>query len=487
MRRPESIVAMLVWLGRHYAGRHSVALRWGALGAVAAVAALGGTALRPAATPADSGSVTAAPRARGVQGSSLALLSRGVQLAPGRCVVSQGLCFQHHDCQPVGNGDRCVEPTWLSARVSSVLAAAADDETNAAISPTLVWNGTHFGVAWVGIHDDRFELWFARLGADGKRVGAPVRITTSPSAKVIPSLAAVGDGWGLAWTDLGEDDVTGYFVRLSAAGQPVGRPEVVSSDGINVAPRVTSNGREYALGWYNISVTAQMSLHFARIDANGRRVGSTTVAARGFLATGLLDLGWNGDGYGLGWSTYVPRDDRAVTHFQGLGASGAPVGRAVAVSQGAGQNGGVALAWSGRHFGAAWEDGMGEDEASNRLAFAGVGPGGVAVPRRELTDRSTLVVAPTLGWNGARYALSWTRLAESGPEVMFARLGADGAPAGTPVRVTPNSLGVLSSVAVQGTTFGLAWTDLRASGIHIRFARFDGDGRRMGDETQVDP
>jgi hypothetical protein len=193
-------------------------------------------------------------------------------------------------------------PRALTARVLAEV-SRRDDDANAAINPTLVWNGAHFGVAWVGIHDDRFELWFARLGADGRRVGAPVRVTTSPTAKVIPSLAALGDGWGLAWTDLGEDDIAGYFVRLSAEGRPVGQPEPVARDGVNLAPRVVSNGREYALAWYNVSVTSQMSLHFGRIDANGRRVGGTSVAARGFLATGLADLAWQGDAYGLAWST----------------------------------------------------------------------------------------------------------------------------------------------------------------------------------------
>jgi len=463
---------------------------------VATVAAAGLSRNAPSTPPTPVRAEIAAPVAslplpldRGGAGSTQMRVRGGTQIVAGRCALTGTLCFQHAQCSPVDareGGNRCVDPTGLGARVVSAL-DAADDDANAAISPVLVWNGSHYGAAWVGIHDDRFELWFARLGADGRRVGAAVRVTSSASVKAIPSLAALGDGWGLAWTDVGEDDIAGYFVRLSATGQPVGNPEVVSRDGVNLAPRVVSNGREFGVGWYNISVTSQMSLHFARIDGSGKRVGNTTVAARGFLATGLLDLGWNGDGYGLAWSTYVPRDDRSVTSFQGLGASGATVGKVVPVSQGAGQNGGVALAWSGRHFGAAWEDGMTEDEGANRLAFAGVGPAGVAVPRREVTDRSTLVLSPTLGWNGSRYALSWTRIAESGPEVLLARLGADGAPVGSAVRVTPNSLGLLSSVAVHGDTVSVAWTDLRASGIHIRFARFDNDGRRVGEETQIDP
>lgn len=486
MRRPETIAGMLVWLARHHAERHPRAMRWGALGVAASLTAATAAALLPSAPLPEHAQTPRAASHRGSTWRTLSRPDRGVVLAPGRCVVGGGLCFQSSECQPGGYGDRCAEPTGITARVLAEV-SRRDDDANAAINPALVWNGSHFGVAWVGIHDDRFELWFARLGADGRRVGAPVRVTTSPTAKVIPSLAAVGDGWGLAWTDLGEDDIAGYFVRLSAEGRPVGQPEPVARDGVNLAPRVVSNGREYALAWYNVSVTSQMSLHFGRIDANGRRVGGTSVAARGFLATGLADLAWQGDAYGLAWSTYVPRDNKAETHFVGLGASGEAVARPVRVSQGSGQNGGVALAWSGQHFGTVWEDSLSEDEASNRLAFAGVTPRSVAVARRDLTDRSALVLGPSLGWNGARHALAWTRLSESGPEVLLARLGADGAPVGSAVRVTPNSLGLLPSVAVAGATFGLAWTDLRASGIHIRFARFDAEGRRVGDEHQIDP
>ena len=78
----------------------------------------------------------------------------------------------------------------------------------------MVWTGSEHGVAW---HDNRdgvdSEIYFARISADGVKVGSDVRITSAGYSSV-PSLVWSGSEYGVAWQDDRNGDGEIYFARI---------------------------------------------------------------------------------------------------------------------------------------------------------------------------------------------------------------------------------------------------------------------------------
>ncbi|MEZ4390096.1 MAG: hypothetical protein R3A48_03285 [Polyangiales bacterium] len=408
--------------------------------------------------------------------------ARAILVAGGQCARSGTFCASDLTC---GAGERCVDVTGMSARV---LRAAADD-ADAWISPTLTPTADGWALSFLGIEDERLDVWFARLQADGKRVGAARRLTNADTVKVMPDLAAGPAGFALAYTEIGDNDLATRVLRLDAQGAAQGQPITLGGDGFNFGGRVEWNGREYAAAWYGVSVAAQMSARFARYGQDGARVGGDTTLHSRFAASGLLGFAFTGDAYGVAFNTYIPRDERAETLFLRVGAGG-EASAPLKVAQRAERCGSANLAWSGRNFGVIWEDEMSaedDDTPLNRLAFAAVSPGRVDVPRREVTRRDRFQVQPVIAFGGGVYAVAWTTIGDDGLDVWLARLDGEGKPLGAVTQVTRNSMGLLPSVAWNGREFGIAWTDVRGGGVDVWFARYDAQGRRVGEEHRVSP
>ncbi len=473
MRRPTTIVGMLLHLAR-------LNPRPVALGACAltAVAALGlGVTLGRSLTP----EPAVTPRAPAVD------LRVGALLTPGRCLVSGAVCVHDVTC---GGRDRCVDETNLRARIAAHRAAAPRDEDPVAtISPSLARNGDAWGVAWAGFFDEHVDLYFARLGADGRRVGNPVRLTRSSTMKIAPQLVRGRTGWLITWTDVGEADVTSYALRLKDDGSPDGSPVKVSNaGGIQILPRAVWNGSEYALTWLDLGVMQQMSVRFQRLSTSGGRVGSESTLARGQFVTGIPSLGFMGDGYGYGWTHYHGRDDRSTARFARVGAGGA-VTATVNVAQGQGRAGGATVAWSGSRFGMAWEDDVkaeDEDSLESAIAFAAIGARDVEAPRVNVTQRDALHLQPDVAYAGEQYGLAYTRISADGAFVMLGRLDANGALRGRAAAVNPNdSFALFPSISAAGQGFALAWTQIGRDGVVTVFARVGADGQRVGNPVIV--
>jgi len=467
LRRPSSIPGMLIHLARIDRARHPGRWRALGLGLVAAAALPAYRAARPAASPPSA----ASPHR-----------PRQVLVVGGQCARSRAFCATDLTC---GAGDRCVDATGLSAR----LLRAAPRDADAWISPTLTATADGWALAFLGIEDERLDLWFARLGADGRRAGNARRLTNADSVKVIPDLAAGASGFGVTYTEVGENDVATRLLRLDAQGAPQGQPTTLGGEGFNFGGRVAWNGQEYATAWFNVSVATQMSARFARYTPAGARVGADANLHGRFAATGTLDLAFTGDAYGVAFNTFIPRDERSETLFLRVGAGG-EASAPLKVAQRAERCGSAALAWSGRNFGLLWEDELSaedDDTPLNRIAFAAASPGRVDVPRREVTRRDRFQVQPVIAFGGGVYAAAWTTIGDDGLDVWLARLDGEGKPLGPVVQVTKNSMGLLPSLAWNGREFGIAWTDVRGGGIDVWFSRFDPQGRRVGEELRVSP
>lgn len=463
MRRPTTIPGMLLFLARQSLARSATARGL-------ALAALGATVLAVGAA-----TMHRAPAAEHHAPRHVAPLGVGL------CAASGAVCVSDLTC---GRGDRCVDSHDLRGLIARVRAPGTRDD-EIPLFPSLVWNGEGYAAAWSGLSDDNADLWFARASAAGQRIGQPVRLTRSPSVKAFASLATSPAGYGLAWTDIRDDDVSVWFARLNRSGALQGEAaRLPAPGGADLLPRVVWNGHEYAVIWYHLA-SSDLSLRLARVAPDGTRVDGEKIIVPQTIPSGAPGFAWNGDAYGIGWSAVASRGDQAQTLFTRVGAGG-EASAPFRVVQHRGQNGNVTLAWARDHFGLVWEDDVSlEDEEApiSRLAFAGVKPDALAVPRRDITQRDALYTQATLAWTGSQYGLTWARVGSDGADVFFGRLDARGAMQGAPLKLTAGALGIFPSLAWSGTEFAAVWTHLGARGFQLRFGRIDTNGRRVGGDT----
>lgn len=465
MRRPTTLTGLVVHLARLHARRHPQ--RW--------ALALAALTIGPAAVMVR------------VANHHPAHTVHARLLAPGRCAVGGMVCVTDATCAVRSSGDRCVDVAGLDARLAH---AARADEPMLPISPSLAWNGDGYGMAWVNLREEEFQLWFQRLDAEGKRLGRPLRIGRDGAVTINPQVVWSGAGYAVAWTEVRDDAVQAMLQRLDAQGAAAGAPvKLGAGDDIQLLPRLAWNGREYAATWLRFEVVTQMSAHFARIAPDGRRVGGESTLGQRFFAFGAPDLAFNGDGYGVAWNSFSPRDERSETMYAPVNVGGVGA-RPVKLAQSEGTNGAVALAWNGATTGAVWEDNIADDATpSSALVFAAVNPNGsVSGARRPITDRKALALQPALAWSGSQYALAWSRIDGDGASVRFLRLGRDGASIGAETGLTSGStMGLFPAIQWNGTHYAAAWTQVGSNGVQIVFTRLNADGRRVGGDVPVAP
>ena len=113
----------------------------------------------------------------------------------------------------LAQGQTCPNPQKIGPEVRITNAAGGSSR------PSLVWTNSEFGLSWQDNRDGNYEIYFARISADGTKLGSDARITTGTS----PSLVWAGSEYGVSWDGI-------YFVRISAAGEQIGSELYVSDD-----------------------------------------------------------------------------------------------------------------------------------------------------------------------------------------------------------------------------------------------------------------
>lgn len=81
--------------------------------------------------------------------------------------------------------------------------------------PSLVWTGTEYGVTWYDYRDGNQEIYFARISASGAKQGDDLRLTNADGRySESPSLVWTGTEYGVAWADDRDGNEEIYFARL---------------------------------------------------------------------------------------------------------------------------------------------------------------------------------------------------------------------------------------------------------------------------------
>src|SRR3989339_899800 len=139
-------------------------------------------------------------------------------------------------------------------------------------SPTLVWNGTEYGIIWREENDTGNRYMFWRISSDGIPIGSDVQIANDAEESFDdPVLVWTGNEYGMTWTgDYGVDGHVVYFGRLSREGIQIGPTVQITDDTErSFQPVLVWTGSEYGIGW-----VARGALQFRRVSAEGILLGS---------------------------------------------------------------------------------------------------------------------------------------------------------------------------------------------------------------------
>jgi hypothetical protein len=97
----------------------------------------------------------------------------------------------------------------------------AGDVGNAS-DPDLIFTGVEFGLAWSDTQTGNREIYFLRLDEDGNPTGPASRITTNAAGSFTPSLIWTGQEYGVAWMDDRDGNQEIYYARIDAMGHEIG-------------------------------------------------------------------------------------------------------------------------------------------------------------------------------------------------------------------------------------------------------------------------
>jgi imidazole glycerol phosphate synthase subunit HisF len=166
----------------------------------------------------------------------------------------------------------------------------------------LAWNGTEYGVFWQAIDTGSPEVFFTRLSSSGANLGGIVQVTQPPATGVaFPKVTWSGSEYGLAWEDYRDFNAGSeiYFARLDANGTKIGGDDrITNAAGYSTSASVTWTGVEYGLTWQD-DRNGPQEIYFARLDQSGTKIGNDLQMTPSTNAAAHPHIVWTGSGYGI--------------------------------------------------------------------------------------------------------------------------------------------------------------------------------------------
>jgi hypothetical protein len=168
--------------------------------------------------------------------------------------------------------------------------------------PSLAWNGSLFGVAWQHYDGVNWQVYFTRLDALGNPASAVISVTEAPSFKNAPRLAAAGTEFGVAWSDGRDGHNEVYFARIGPDGNKLGEEvRVTNGTGGSIYPALSWAGNEYGISWSYGRDGRYEEIYFCRLDAMGRKIGGDIRVKPDVSKPIFAEIVWTGTRFGVAW------------------------------------------------------------------------------------------------------------------------------------------------------------------------------------------
>ncbi|MBN2384408.1 fibronectin type III domain-containing protein [bacterium] len=258
--------------------------------------------------------------------------------------------------------------------------------------PTLVWNGTHYAVAWAALDGGLSQIFLAFLNRNGTMIGTEIKASFTGMPATVdcyyPNMAYGYNHYAIVWSDArnGDNDiycsiidcdgiyVTTDFMISTQAYDSQYSPSVTwstaghcfvvvwldSRDSVTaiwsnwtdhggltgsevqlvwtgqyvLSPMVTETGSSLGLTWSDIR-DSYLEIYFARLSYNGSyKIGSDIRVSNSFTYANYPYLVWTGAEYGLFWLD--ERNWSSDIWYNRLDANGSVLGADTQVSYGSG-------------------------------------------------------------------------------------------------------------------------------------------------------
>jgi len=322
--------------------------------------------------------------------------------------------------------------------------------------PSLVWAGTEYGVSWEDWRHGDPEIYFARIAANGTKIGGDVRITNYPSYRTSPSLAWTGTEYGVSWWDSEDLSYIIYFARIAANGTKLGPDVPITGNPYFLAsPSLVWASTEYGMSWEDYR-DFKFEIYFARIAANGTKIGADVRITSGPYDSNGPSLVWTGTEYGVSWY-------KGEIYFTRIAANGTKIGGDVQITNDPAYSWKPSLFWTGTEYGVSWDD---YRDGNYEIYFARFTASGTKIGSDvRITNDPSWSEAPSLVWTGTEYGVSWY---DDGSDLYFARIAENGTKIGSDFQIAN---GDSPSLVWTGTEYGVSWSDNRDGNSEIYFAR----------------
>jgi len=139
------------------------------------------------------------------------------------------------------------------------------DPDGFAKAPSIVWNGSDFGIVWQDSRNGKNEIWFARINESGNFVISPMRIGTLFGDSTLPDIAWASGMYSVVFLNnsTGKDSVYGMIVDQQ--GNVTSEKLISASSGKAGAPRIMAEPSGLAIVWTDNS-PGETEIFFTKTD-----------------------------------------------------------------------------------------------------------------------------------------------------------------------------------------------------------------------------
>ncbi len=346
-------------------------------------------------------------------------------------------------------------------------------------------------VAWLRWERERpTTIQVAALDRAGTLRGAPVTVSSRELASRQPRLARGPRGNALAWvsTPQREFQPHTWFTLIDDDARVTATPRELRATDHGLGPRAAWDGEGWGVGWSRIRPTLGYTLVRLAADGSPRGEPITLDEPDGWARSALV---WNGSAWLVAQAMYRPRADASAVRLTWIERSGRVVARRE-LARSSGEMGDVAATARGASAWVVWGEDMGFG-VRHDPRLARVDDRAVAQPPRPLGPRRSGSV-PAITCAGDGCTLAWTEVPERGDEPVFyvQRVGADGAPRGTPRRVGaeghawPRFAATIASSLDEREALAV-WPAGRGDRGGLLLVRLDADGALVGPPRELLP
>ncbi len=328
-------------------------------------------------------------------------------------------------------------------------------DSGAASNPSAVWTGSEFGVVWQDLGPGHLEIYFNRMNWAGGRIGGNIGLTSDAQYPSDPDITWTGSEFGVVWAGSSFFGPAPQFARIQADGVKIGSDLWLSSRASAFHPVGEWSGSEFGLFWNDSDYSGtnpRLMEEFLSADGTPRLSSYVVDGASDVLA---VDVVWTGSQYGLAWvqgpSMYAAKALRFVRISPAGDLLGAPALYTAYTASA------PSIAWTGSGFGIAWSD-IRDDGVTSEVYFVGLTPDGVEIgSQSRLTPLDgNASYGQQLTWTGSGFGLAWFDLASPCYGICFARLEIDGSIVDGAVPISPADSAFIS-LAWTGSQWGVAY------------------------------